>query len=151
MNKKASSDLLHNNIIGIIIVSLVFLATLAYIMIQQNGSAIWEEYYTKEIARMINLAEPGDVITLDVHKATEVASSNKVRSQSEIFSFDNQYNEICVKLGTGSKTCYNFIKEVDVTSWDLIPAGIMQGNEVRNILVINIGEFKKPEVKPANE
>ena len=118
MNKKASQTLWENTIY--IVLAVVFFSTVLYFVLNnQFGSSFYENYYSKEISRAINLAKPGDNITLDVQKATEIAQKNKLQSFSEIFSFDNTNNEICVKLSLGRKKCYSYFNNVGITNLQL--------------------------------
>ena len=58
MNKKATlSDLMTSNVVGIILVVMVFAGLFIYVFAQTNGAAVWEEYYAKEIARIILMAK----------------------------------------------------------------------------------------------
>lgn len=117
--KDKRAEILMSHVIYIILVVL-FAAGIFYVIAQQkNGAAIWEEFYAKEISRIINLAKPGDEILLNVQKATEIARKNELRSFSELFQFNNPENEICVKLSPGRKTCYSYFNEVDVTEVEL--------------------------------
>jgi hypothetical protein len=110
MNKKA---ILTANVIYIII-TVIFLGGLAAsLWLVQNNAKFLGDYYSKELSRTINLAEPGEKITLDVHKATEVAQRNGIPFE-EIFQFDNEQNRVCVKLSKGVKTCYSYFNSVDV-------------------------------------
>jgi len=142
--------LLRMNKIGKVLklnfVKLFFLAIVVgllslFVWQQMNGAAIWEDYYAKEVAKVINLAEPGDEIILDVHRATEVAKKNKVESFSRTFQFSNLENEICVKLGRGKKTCYFYFNNVDIVDIELKLAGGEEGN--RNLLLFNVIEKQK--------
>ncbi|MBI2451660.1 hypothetical protein HYV50_01115 [Candidatus Pacearchaeota archaeon] len=115
-NKKAqsTSELLMDNAIYLILLVLFLSTMLFFIWDQMNGASLWAEYYSKEISKVINLAKAGDVITLDVQKATAIAKSNDIKSFSEIFVFDNINNELCVKLSIGRKTCYSYFNNVDI-------------------------------------
>jgi len=103
------------------IVLLVFFVFLFAIFLwqQMNGAGVWEDYYSKEITKVVNLAEPGDEITLDVHKATEIAIKNDVASFSEIFEFDNANNRICVKLSQARRSCYSYFNDVDIVGAEI--------------------------------
>lgn len=108
-----------DNVAYLIIAILFFSGIFYWILQQRNGGAIWEQYYTEEIAKVIDLAKPGDEIVLDVQKATEVARGNGVASFSDIFSFDNLNNEICVKLNPQRKSCLSYFNNVDVVNAEL--------------------------------
>src|SRR3989344_1220414 len=128
MNKKAS-DIVMQNVLYVLIVIIFVAGIFFFVQNQQNGASIWEKYYAKEISRVINFAQSGDNITLDIHKATEIAQKNKLSSFSEIFQFDNLNNEICVKLSLGRKTCYSYFNNVDITNVQLdlgVPINILR-------------------------
>lgn len=120
MNKKAEiGDVLIDNVIHLIFLALFFIGMVWFVASYQNGAAIWEDYYAKEIVKVINFAEPRDEVWLDVHNATEIAKKNKLASFSEIFQLDNVKNEVCVKLNKGKKTCYSYFNDVDVVNFGL--------------------------------
>ncbi len=127
-NKKAM-DLVMQNALYVILVIIFVAGMFFFIQGQQNGASIWEKYYAKEISRVINLAQPGDSITLDIQKATEIAQENELQTFSEIFQFDNINNEICVKLSLGRKSCYYYFNNVDIVNTQIelaVPENILK-------------------------
>lgn len=114
MNKKADSNLLMRNVTYLILLAIFVVLIFLSIRQKANTAAIWEDYYVKEITKVIDLSKPGDNVTLNVQKATEIAFKNTV-GQSEIFRFDNLKNEICIKLSQGRATCFSYFNEVDIT------------------------------------
>ena len=78
MNSKAMSETMMMNLIYLVIV--VFVAgVIAYnIYDSANNSRGYADYYSKEIVKIIDLSENGDVISLDVLKATEIAKKNDI-------------------------------------------------------------------------
>ncbi|MBU0760878.1 MAG: hypothetical protein KJ600_02245 [Nanoarchaeota archaeon] len=137
MNNKASS-LVRSNLAYLILLVIVLLPFAVFAGNQMNGASIWSKYYAKEISRVINLAEPGDIISLDVHKATKIAKSNGItRLRKEVFTFDNANKEVCVKLSPGRETCYSYFNDVDVINED-IELGVSKN--AGNILVFEIKE-----------
>lgn len=130
-NKKA---VLKANVIYIIL-AVACVATLSiFIWDQMSGASTWADYYAKEISRVVNNAEPGQKITLDVHKATEIARGNEITNFEECFEFDSTENEVCVRLAQGRKTCYTYFNNVEVTNKNII-----LGRPV-NLLEFEIGE-----------
>lgn len=114
MDKKAKvGNVLWDNIIYIILLIIFFVGMMAFASSKVNSAAIWEDFYAKEIAKVINMAEPGEEIVLDVQKATEIAKKNKVGFES-IFSFDDLNNEVCVQLSLGRASCYYYFNEVKI-------------------------------------
>ncbi len=137
MNKQAAENTISSTVIYLVIAMIFLAGMLLFIRSQANGAAIWEQYYSKEITKLINLAKPGDNISIDVQKAAQIAKSNDVQTFSEIFSFDNLQNTVCVKLSPGKKTCEAYFNDVIIISPDLelIPEN--------NILTFTISEPKK--------
>lgn len=132
MNRKA---ILLSTIIFLILLIIFFSTLFIFTLNQMNNASLWSEYYAKETTKLINFASPGDEITLDVHKATEIAKSNKVKTFSEIFSINNPNNEVCVKLSPGRKTCYNYFNNVDI-----INTKLNLGTSEKNTLTFQITE-----------
>ena len=140
MNRRGERDGVLMANIMYIIVFVIFLGLMySFVSSQREGASIWEDYYAKEICKIIDFAKPGDSITLDVHKATEIAKKNELRSFSEIFMIDNAENEVCVKLSRGRMSCYSYFNDVDI-----INLGIKLGVP-GNVLNLNIIETQKTE------
>ena len=140
-NKRAEvGDILLNNLVYLILL-VIFIAGMLTIILQlKNGASVWEEYYAKEIVKVIDFSNAGDKACLDVQKATEIAKKNNIKSFSEIFMIDNPSNEICVKLSLGRKTCFNYWNDVDVVNLDL-KLGL--GENEKNKLCFEIVEVRK--------
>jgi len=139
MNKKASiGEQIMDNVIYLLL-AVIFLAGMyLFVSSQENGAAAWEEFYAKEISKVMNLAKPGDEIVLDVHKGTVIAKRNKVDMRSETFDFNNERKEVCVKFNRGKKSCYSYFNDVNVSSWKVelaVPDF--------NALIIKIAEEKQ--------
>lgn len=113
MNKRALSEVLWNNVLYLIILIFFIIGIFMFISDQWNGAAIREDYYAKEIVRIINLAEPGDVVTLNVQKATEIGKKNNV-DFNDMFRIDNEHKEICVRLSSSRRTCYSYFNDVSI-------------------------------------
>ena len=130
MNKRGESEF---SLMYVYIPYLVILAAfmiLLYFSIGHylSGAAVSEDYYAKEIVKVINLAEPGDVIELNVHKGTEIALKNKVTAYSDLFRIDNKNKEVCVRFFEQGRTCYSFFNDVFIDNWRLelgIPENVL--------------------------
>ena len=113
----------------------VFVALMwGFLRQQQSGAVVWEDYYVKEIAQAVNAAEPGDVLRLDVHTATEVAQKNHVPDLQQIFFFDQETQEVCGQFSLGDRTCFAYVNDVKV-AWR-IDLGARSG---KNVLVLEVG------------
>lgn len=116
---KNGSNLLWSNAIYIIFALIFFSMVLFFLRNHYFQASFYENYYSKEISKVINLAKPGDEIFLDVQKATEIAQKQSLGSFSEIFQFDNVNNEICVQLSNDREKCYFYFNDVDVIDAEL--------------------------------
>lgn len=113
-NKKgATLDSLWDTVLHIIILGMFASFIFVFIHHQENGTAFWEDYYAKEIARVIDMAKPGDEINFDIHKATAVAKNNDFNFNS-IVRFDNKKKEVIVKLSNFGETRFSYFNDVDV-------------------------------------
>ena len=71
MNKGGEiGEQVTDSVIYLILVMLFVAGLIIFVSSQRNGAALWSDIYAKEIAKVINLAEPGDEIHLNIHKAT---------------------------------------------------------------------------------
>ena len=142
MNNKASQTL-KDNLVYLILLLLFLLADGYFVWSQFSGASTWADYHAKETSRIINLASPGDNVTLDIHKATVVAQKNGLKDfQKEIFQIDNPNNELCFKLSLGRKTCYHFFNDVDIIN-DHIELAYTINRESKNVLRFNVVEVQR--------
>ena len=94
----------------------VFGGMLYWIYGFQDGAARWEDYYAKEIVRVIDSGSAGEEAYLNVAPAVAIGVKNHVL-MSDMFIANNLDNSILVKLSakTGSKFYYfNNLSVVDV-------------------------------------
>lgn len=141
MNKKAGiNEIVMNNFVYFIIVILFIIGLWVFVSGQMNGAAVWEDFYAKEITRVVNLAEPGQEIELDVHRGSEIGKKNEVPF-SEMFRFNSVENEICVRLSESRRSCYNYFNDVSVVESELVLIGNDAGD--KNILKFRIVERER--------
>jgi hypothetical protein len=143
MNKKGSEEIALSYIIYTVLLIVFAVGMFMVVNNHRNGGAVWEDFYAKEVVKMIDNARVGDEIFIDVQKASEIARDNEV-PLSSIFTFNNIKNEVCVKLAT-RRGCYSYFNEVDVipdTDFGLVTSN---GKYV-NVLHLNITEVQKKEV-----
>jgi hypothetical protein len=142
MNRKASlGEILMNNAIYIILSVVFFVGMFLFIMMQMNGAQRWSQYYSQEIVKIIESSEPNTTISLDVHKATGIAIDNEIQDINEIFQFDDNRNEVCVKLSQGKKSCYFYFNQVNIINKEL---KLAQGPKAdTNVLIFKITDRVK--------
>jgi hypothetical protein len=122
MNKRGGiSETLQNNVIYLVLAIFFFVILLVFVNSQMNGAKIWEDYYAKEITKLINTAKPGDQITVDVYRGTVAAKRNGLQLDAkELFKFDNVNKAVCAKFSSGRMTCYSYLNKVDISDQQLI-------------------------------
>lgn len=131
---KKKGDVTKIEVMFLILFAFIVAIFFGAIWIRSNGAASWEDIYAKEIAKMINAASPGDTISIDIQKVSEVAKKNNAFSQHEMIEFDNSGNQICLKLSGNGKTCYSYFNNVDIIWSGKVELG------PPNLLIFNISE-----------
>ncbi len=110
INKKG--NILTENIIFIIL-NLVFLSILIIFLFSKMGAtAVLEEKYAKQIALILDSAEPGMIIHLNMKDAIKIAKKEN-RDLNNVISIQN--NVVKVQLGEEGSYSYSFFNDVDVS------------------------------------
>ncbi len=87
-----------------------------FVLSYSNGSAFMEDFYAKEIVMMINDAEAGQKLALDVTKLASVAVKNGKQIRDMIL-VDNVNNKIIVSTRLTTGTSFAFFNDVIVANW----------------------------------
>ncbi|MBX4211924.1 hypothetical protein KW787_00510 [Candidatus Pacearchaeota archaeon] len=131
LNKKGSvGEIIKDNVVYLIITALVVLMIGSYLYVQNNGAGIWGSFYAQEIVSIVNQAQVGDSITIDVGRATRIAKRNGVPFES-IFSVIPASNELCISLSTSGKNCLSYFNNV-------VPEVKLDLGVPGNLLTINV-------------
>lgn len=110
INKKG--NILTQNIIFIIL-NLIFLSILVVFLFSKMGSAaVLEEKYAKQIALILDSAEPGMIINLNMEDAIKIANKEN-RALNDIISI--QSNVVKVQLREKGDYSYSFFNDIDVS------------------------------------
>ena len=115
MNKKSVNILMENTVFILLILVFVFAIGLSITRIGSN-TALYEQIYAKEIVLLLNKAEPGMKVEMDLTRAFNLATKNKF--QGQIVRIENNENKINVRLVNGEGYDYYFFNDLDV-SWNL--------------------------------
>ena len=108
INKKG--NVLTQNLIFIIL-NLVFLSILIIFLFSKMGSAaILEEKYAKQIALILDSAEPGMIISLNMEDAIKIAEKEN-QDLNDIISV--QDNIVTVQLREKGYYSYSFFNDID--------------------------------------
>ena len=116
MDKKAV-DLLSENIVYILLVVL-FLGGM-FFAVNQVGRQVtlYEQVYAKQIALIIDKAEPGMDIEYRNFRMFSLAAKNN--APKNILEIDSKRNVVTVRLSPGNGYNYEFFNDVDVV-WNII-------------------------------
>ena len=144
MNRKGEEEfggnILLETIFYVILFLVFFLFTLYRVLGYENGAALVEDFYAKEIARMINSAEYETKVCIDVTEASKIAVK-RGQSLSDAFNFDNVNNEVIVSLRPSSGTAYGFFNDVDIVNKEY--KELVRAEPVVNQLCFEIVEVRK--------
>ena len=145
MNKRGElmDNIAINYVIYILIVVILVIFLFFNVMAFQDKAAVWEDFYVKEIVRIIDTAEPGQEVYLDVTLATTIAFKNE-KGKSEIFNFDNEGNSVTVSLTRFGSTRFSYFNDVDIVDWRLEVPSRGAGAEV-NRLYFRIVEVQRDD------
>ncbi|MBW6442617.1 hypothetical protein K0A97_02440 [Patescibacteria group bacterium] len=112
LNKKKGAELLIEDTVFIIL-NIVFISLLIVFVFSKTGSgANLEEIYSKKIALMIDAAEPGMQIYLNMEDAIKIAEKEKVDLNEGVVTIKD--NIVTVKLREKGGYSYSFFNDVSV-------------------------------------
>lgn len=117
--RHGAGDLLSGTLLYVILVVLFAIGLFAVIESQRNSAGLWEELYAKELALLLNRAQPGDMYVLDIQKASEIAVKNGIRDTRYIIHFDGTTREIVVQLHQGGETRFSYFNDVVVANSEI--------------------------------
>lgn len=135
MNKKG---ILYDAIIYIIIFILFFSGMFWFVLSYSDGAVFFGNFYTSEVAFMINQAEQGMKFELDITPLAILASKRNFPIR-EIISFDNVNNLVLVKTGVNTLTSFSFFNDVDIVNPKIVPPS---GSATTTQLFFEIAEKK---------
>jgi len=112
LSNSNKGNILTENIIFIIL-NLVFLSILIIFLFSKMGAAaVLEEKYAKQIALILDSAEPGMIIHLNMGDAIKIANKEN-RDLNNIISI--QSNVVKVQLREKGGYSYSFFNDIDVS------------------------------------
>lgn len=136
-------ELLVGTTVYVILMVLFAIGLLAAIWKYSHDAAYFESFYAKEIARVVNSAEHGDEIVLDVHRATEIAQKNGVEGAAlrHVIRFDGARQEVVVGLRKTGETRFSYFNEV------VIADAQIEEERGKNVLRFRVERAKRVEGK----
>lgn len=107
-------QILAENIMFIVL-NLIFLTILILFVVSKTGNAAsLEDKYSKQLALMIDAAEPGMKIHVNMEDAIDEAESNGINPSRIVFVSGNT---VTVKLRDKGGHSYSFFNNVDVSAY----------------------------------
>jgi hypothetical protein len=113
MFRRAEGELLKMSTVSIILIVLFFVGVFYYVYSHKDNAALWSDVYAKHIALLVDSAHVGDEVTLDVQRISTIALAHEV-PLGDMVMFDNEKQEVCVRLSFGKRSCYGYFAHVDV-------------------------------------
>ena len=129
-NKKGAEDIVLPMIIFLVLNLAFFGALLYFVYGSSTGALVYEESYAKQIALLIDSAEPSSLISIDFEKGFEIAKDNGIKDMKEVIHISG--NLVSVRLGTGAQGhSYSFFSDYEIGSYP---------QEDKNIYTITVNE-----------
>lgn len=113
--ESTGDNLLTNYVMYFLFLAVFLVITLNYIFGLQHGISLKEDFYVKELARIINEAEPTQEVRLDVQDVSDLAIKEK-QPLSDIFTFDNVNHKVHVKLSSRTGRSYSYFNDVIIVN-----------------------------------
>jgi len=111
--KKKGTILIEN--VVFIILNLLFLSVLVLFLVNQgSGAIVLEQTYAKQIAMLVDSAQPVMLIKIDMAKGKKLAEKNGI-DFNNVVSISG--NIVTVKLSEGKGYTYAFFNDVDVSAY----------------------------------
>lgn len=127
-------NVLVNYVIYIVLGLAFFLLMFFWIVAYQDGAGMWEDFYAKEIARVLNDAVPGEIVLLDVSEGSAIGFS-KGLSGEEMFRFDNDANRVTVRFSDNGGSSFPYFNDVEIEEYRL---ELVSGSEDSNRLYFRV-------------
>ena len=108
---KRGVNLVYGTVIFIILNLMFFIAMFLVVSRIENEAALYEQAYAKEIALLIDSAEPGTFISLNVDDFNEFIEK-KLVSEGQIVLINR--NKVNIKLSNGAGYSFIYFSDYDV-------------------------------------
>lgn len=113
-DKKADTVILETTIF--MILNLVFIVLLLiFVYGSGKGAFVYGEKYAKQIALLIDNAEPDMIIGLNMEDAVRIAEENG-KSKDKIVSINKEENKVIVSLSPKGGHSYQYFSDYDVST-----------------------------------
>ncbi|MEM4330874.1 MAG: hypothetical protein QW273_02605 [Candidatus Pacearchaeota archaeon] len=116
LNKKGE-DLIRSVIVFIVLNLIFFTSLFLFVKKTVSLESFYEEVYAKKIGLILDRAEKGMVISIDVSPLIEIAKKNKMSLEeikSNMITIDEENSEVIVKLRKESGFKYKFFSKINL-------------------------------------
>lgn len=113
-DKRADSPI-YGTVIFIILNLMFFVILIAFIYKSSTGALIYEQAYAKNIALLIDKAEPEMEISIDMTKAVNAAEKNNWEKE-KIVKIDKIKNKVIVKLDSKEGYAFHYFSDYDINT-----------------------------------
>lgn len=135
MNKRGDFDnVATREFLYLVVFLAFFIILLLYVRGYTQQAVLWEDYYAKQLAHLIDGSLPDTTITMDVTQATRIAHATGKR-YSDIFSIDNENKQISVSLRPGAATRFSYLSNKTVLDPQI---KLLSGGIDKNTFVFHI-------------
>ena len=115
MKKDKNAKMVMQTIIFILLNLVFFTVMLIFAYSSGNREFVYEQTLAKEIALIIDNANPEMIILLDLNKFIEIAEDNN-QPIDKIIKIDNEKNLVEVKLKEKGGYSYQYFSDYDISS-----------------------------------
>jgi len=116
-----------------IVLNLVFLSILlVFLSNQSNSMSTSEDFYSKEVALLVDSAKVGMTIKVNLEDALKIAEKNKIDFK-DIMKFTDNYVNIKLSKNVGHE--YHYFNNVNVSSYP-----IKNNNKYTGIYILTINK-----------
>lgn len=111
--KRGKGNDLMTNLIFLIINLLIFVVLFIFLFTNTGNIALLEKTYAKNIALLIDAAEPGMTIYIDLQKGAEYYGKEGI-SKEKVIEINNEENTVIVQLSRKSGNSYSFFTDYEI-------------------------------------
>jgi hypothetical protein len=112
LNKKADTIILESTIF-FILNSVFIILMLLFIYSSGRGAFVYEQVYAKQIALIIDNAEPDMSIGLNIEELVKIAEKNN-KQIDKIVSINKEENEVIVSLSNSGGHSFQYFSDYDI-------------------------------------
>ncbi|MEM4325742.1 MAG: hypothetical protein QXU40_00365 [Candidatus Pacearchaeota archaeon] len=111
-NKKRGEEVIYPHIIFVILNLIFFSTLLIFVNLSSKGALLYEKFYAKQIALLIDMAEPETNISIDFKEGIKLSRKNGLSLDGDVIKINS--NEVTVKLSNTGGYSVKFFSASDI-------------------------------------